>query len=65
MRRARALKGAFTWSGERERSQSSKDERSFYAHAADHGIRSGVTIPNQSRAWHPCHTLSMATHLSR
>ncbi|MFA1676043.1 transcriptional regulator TraR [Rhizobium mongolense] len=45
VRRARALTGAFTWSGERERSQLSKEERSFYAHAADFGIRSGVTIP--------------------
>ncbi|RWD18746.1 MAG: transcriptional regulator TraR, partial [Mesorhizobium sp.] len=45
VRRARELKGAFTWSGERERSQLSKEERSFYAHAADFGIRSGVTIP--------------------
>lgn len=45
VRRARALTGAFTWSGERERSQLSKKERSFYAHAADFGIRSGVTIP--------------------
>ncbi|KAA3448210.1 transcriptional regulator TraR [Mesorhizobium sp. SARCC-RB16n] len=45
IRRARSLKGVFTWSGERESSQLSKKERSFYAHAADFGIRSGVTIP--------------------
>ncbi|MQW86363.1 autoinducer-binding transcriptional regulator TraR [Sinorhizobium saheli] len=57
VRRARALKGAFTWSGERERSQLTKEERSFYAHAADFGIRSGVTIP--IRAAHG--TLAMFT----
>ncbi|WP_026622789.1 LuxR family transcriptional regulator, activator of conjugal transfer of Ti plasmids (plasmid) [Ensifer sp. WSM1721] len=45
LRRARALNGVFTWSGERERSRLSREERSFYAHAADFGIRSGVTIP--------------------
>ncbi|AUX79340.1 autoinducer-binding transcriptional regulator TraR [Sinorhizobium fredii] len=57
VRRARALKGAFTWSGEAEKSELSKEERSFYAHAADFGIRSGVTIP--IRAAHG--TLAMFT----
>ncbi|WP_018240791.1 transcriptional regulator TraR [Ensifer sp. BR816] len=57
VRRARALKGAFTWSGEAERSKLTKEERSFYAHAADFGIRSGVTIP--IRAAHG--TLAMFT----
>ncbi|UWU26113.1 transcriptional regulator TraR (plasmid) [Rhizobium sp. CB3060] len=44
IRRARSLKRAFTWSGE-QMPRSSKAERSFYAHAADFGIRSGITIP--------------------
>ncbi|WP_064697424.1 autoinducer-binding transcriptional regulator TraR [Rhizobium aegyptiacum] len=45
IRRARSLKRAFTWSGEQQVPQSSKVERSFYQHAADFGIRSGITIP--------------------
>jgi LuxR family transcriptional activator of conjugal transfer of Ti plasmids len=44
IRRARSLKGAFTWSGE-QLTRPSKAERSFYAHAAEFGIRSGITIP--------------------
>ncbi|TIW20895.1 MAG: hypothetical protein E5V63_30610, partial [Mesorhizobium sp.] len=35
----------FTWAGEQESPRLSKAERSFYAHAADFGIRSGITIP--------------------
>lgn len=45
IRRARSLKRAFTWSGEQQTARPSKAERSFYAHAADFGIRSGITIP--------------------
>ncbi|TIR13067.1 MAG: transcriptional regulator TraR [Mesorhizobium sp.] len=43
--RAKSMKRTFTWSGELERSRLSKAERSFYGHAADFGIRSGITIP--------------------
>ncbi|MBX4962641.1 autoinducer-binding transcriptional regulator TraR [Rhizobium binae] len=45
IRRARLLKGAFTWSGEQERHRLTKAERSFYSDAAAFGIRSGITIP--------------------
>ncbi|MGE8106835.1 autoinducer-binding transcriptional regulator TraR [Allorhizobium sp. NPDC080224] len=45
VRRAKSLKRTFTWSGEHQTSRPSKAERSFYAHAADFGIRSGITIP--------------------
>lgn len=45
VKRAKSIKRAFTWTGQLERSRLSKAERSFYAHAADFGIRSGVTIP--------------------
>lgn len=45
VRRAKSTKRAFTWTGHDERSRLSKAERSFYAHAADFGICSGVTIP--------------------
>ncbi|RWH90146.1 MAG: transcriptional regulator TraR [Mesorhizobium sp.] len=45
VRRAKTTKRTFTWSGELERSRLSKAERSFYGHAADFGIRSGITIP--------------------
>ncbi len=45
VKRARSQKRIFTWSGDRERQALSKKERSFFAHAADFGIRSGVTIP--------------------
>ncbi|WP_085033692.1 autoinducer-binding transcriptional regulator TraR [Ensifer aridi] len=45
VKRAKSLKRTFTWAGEQERSRHSKAERSFFAHAADFGIRSGITIP--------------------
>jgi LuxR family transcriptional activator of conjugal transfer of Ti plasmids len=45
IRRARSLKRAFTWSGEQQMQRPSKAERAFYAHAADFGIRSGITVP--------------------
>ncbi|NKQ85623.1 transcriptional regulator TraR [Rhizobium ruizarguesonis] len=45
VKRAKSLKQAFAWSAEQERSRLSKDERAFYAQAADFGIRSGITIP--------------------
>ena len=45
IRQAKSLKRAFTWSGEQQISRPSKAERSFYAHAADFGIRSGITVP--------------------
>ena len=45
VRQAKSIKRAFTWTGQRENSRLSKAERSFYAHADDFGIRSGVTIP--------------------
>ena len=45
VRRAKSLKRIFTWAGEQESPRLSKSERSFYSHAADFGIRSGITIP--------------------
>lgn len=45
VKRAKSVKQAFTWTGEQETSRLSKAERSFYAHAADFGIRAGITIP--------------------
>lgn len=45
VKRAKSLKQTFTWTGEQERLRLSKAERSFFAHAADFGIRSGITIP--------------------
>ncbi|CUX71335.1 MULTISPECIES: transcriptional regulator TraR [Agrobacterium] len=45
VKRARSRKHIFAWSGEQERPGLSKEERAFYAHAADFGIRSGITIP--------------------
>lgn len=45
IRRAKSLKRAFIWSGQQQMPQPSKAERSFFAHAADFGIRSGITIP--------------------
>ncbi|RUU25062.1 transcriptional regulator TraR [Mesorhizobium sp. M6A.T.Ce.TU.016.01.1.1] len=45
VRRAKSLKRTFTWAGEQERPRLSKAERSFYAHASDFNIRSGITIP--------------------
>ena len=44
VKRAKSRKQVFAWSGEQDRTQS-KEERAFYAHAADFGIRSGVTVP--------------------
>ncbi|RUU72347.1 autoinducer binding domain-containing protein, partial [Mesorhizobium sp. M7A.F.Ca.MR.362.00.0.0] len=43
--RAKTMKRTFTWSGDQERPRLSKAQRAFYAHAADFGIRSGITIP--------------------
>lgn len=45
VKRAKTLKRAFAWSGDQDRANASKPERTFYAHAADYGIRSGITIP--------------------
>lgn len=45
IRRAKSLKRAFTWSGKQEGLRVSKAERSFFAHAADFGVRSGITVP--------------------
>ncbi|NTJ11847.1 autoinducer binding domain-containing protein, partial [Rhizobium lusitanum] len=39
IKRARSRKHIFTWSGEQEGPSLSKDERTFYALAADFGIR--------------------------
>ncbi|MBA8853462.1 LuxR family transcriptional activator of conjugal transfer of Ti plasmids [Ochrobactrum intermedium] len=45
IRRSKSLKRAFIWSGQQQTPRPSKAERSFYAHAADFGIRSGITVP--------------------
>lgn len=45
VKRARSRKHIFAWSGEQERLALSKEERAFYAHAADFSVRSGITIP--------------------
>lgn len=45
VKRAKSLKQAFAWSSQQEIGRLSKGERSFYAQAADFGIRSGVTVP--------------------
>lgn len=45
IRRARSLKRAFTWGDEQQMPQTSKAERSFFTHAAEFGIRSGITVP--------------------
>lgn len=45
VKRARSRKQVFAWSGEQGRARQSRQERAFYAHAADFGIRSGVTVP--------------------
>lgn len=42
---ARSRKQVFAWSGEEDMVRLTKDERAFYAQAADFGIRSGITIP--------------------
>ncbi len=45
VKRAKSRKQVFAWSGEQDRARQSNEERAFYAHAADFGIRSGVTVP--------------------
>lgn len=45
IRRAKSLRRAFTWSGKQDNPRLTKAERSFFAHAADFGIRSGITVP--------------------
>ncbi|SMF25536.1 regulatory protein, luxR family [Xaviernesmea oryzae] len=45
IRRARSLKRAFTWGREYRVARTSKAERSFIEHAAEFGIRSGITVP--------------------
>jgi LuxR family transcriptional activator of conjugal transfer of Ti plasmids len=45
VRRSKTLKQTFVWSGDQDSPRASKTERAFYAHAADFGIRSGITIP--------------------
>jgi LuxR family transcriptional regulator, activator of conjugal transfer of Ti plasmids len=45
VRRAKSLKRAFTWSGEDERRRLPSEKRAFFDHAAEFGIRSGITIP--------------------
>lgn len=45
VKRAKTLKQAFVWSGDQDSRRASKPERAFYAHAADFGIRSGITVP--------------------
>ena len=45
IKRARSRKQVFAWSAEQDRARLSKEERAFYARAADFGIRSGVTVP--------------------
>ncbi|WP_034948775.1 autoinducer binding domain-containing protein [Erwinia oleae] len=42
VKRAKSRKHVFAWSGEQDRAKQSKEERTFYAHAADFGIRSGA-----------------------
>ncbi|MEO9340836.1 autoinducer binding domain-containing protein [Mesorhizobium sp. SB112] len=43
--RGKSLNGAFVWSSEEEKSHLDKEQRDFFRHASDFGIRSGVTIP--------------------
>ncbi|NKL59578.1 autoinducer-binding transcriptional regulator TraR [Rhizobium leguminosarum] len=45
VKRAKSRKQMFAWSGEQDSARLSKEERAFYAQAADFGIRSGVTVP--------------------
>ena len=45
VKRAKSVKRVFTWSGEEQRRQLSKEERAFFDKAAEFGIRSGITIP--------------------
>lgn len=43
--RGKSLNGPFVWSSEEGRSHLEKEQRGFFQHASDFGIRSGVTIP--------------------
>jgi LuxR family transcriptional regulator, activator of conjugal transfer of Ti plasmids len=45
VKRGRSLKKIFTWAGELDMPRASKAERSFYSHAANFGIRSGISVP--------------------
>ncbi|WP_281978747.1 autoinducer-binding transcriptional regulator TraR [Pseudorhizobium flavum] len=45
IRRAKSLKRAFTWSGKQNHPRLTNPERSFFSHAANFGIRSGITVP--------------------
>ncbi|MBP2537464.1 autoinducer-binding transcriptional regulator TraR [Agrobacterium tumefaciens] len=45
VKRAKSRKHIFAWSGEQDQARLSLEERAFFMHAADFGIRSGVTIP--------------------
>jgi LuxR family transcriptional activator of conjugal transfer of Ti plasmids len=45
VKRAKSMKRTFTWGGEQEMLRLSKAERSFFASAAEFGIRSGLTVP--------------------
>lgn len=45
VKRAKSRKHIFAWSGEQDQARLSLEERAFFTHAADFGIRSGVTIP--------------------
>lgn len=45
VKRAKSMRRTFTWAAGQDTPRLSKAERSFYAHAADYGIRSGITIP--------------------
>jgi LuxR family transcriptional regulator, activator of conjugal transfer of Ti plasmids len=45
VKRAKSRKQIFTWSSEQDRARQSKEERAFYAQAAEFGICSGVTVP--------------------
>ena len=45
VKRAKILKRAFVWSGDQDSLRAPKPERAFYAHAAEFGIHSGITIP--------------------
>ncbi|MDQ0322451.1 LuxR family transcriptional activator of conjugal transfer of Ti plasmids [Pararhizobium capsulatum DSM 1112] len=44
VKRSMSFNKAFTWSADDERPRLDKEGRAFYAHAADFGIRSGLTI---------------------
>ena len=45
VKRGRSLKRIFTWAGEQDMPRVSKAERAFYLHAANFGIRSGISVP--------------------